>query len=257
MENKLIDVIDKIKTPLALSGLIIIVLYYIYRQILSLNIFSEIGESNTFLLLDKTIGILFYLAILSIILGTIGYLSSLFIKPESGQEKVIRKPAHLVFSKVEISNSVEREGKGHHSSAFQHKGVYTLNFLLSNSGDNILVVKKVNLIILKCKKHEPKFDGSITIEAGPLRVFTIDAQKLTHKTPKYTLQNRLIEIEPNQVVGYETKFSSDEHFFFTVMLSFEWIDAITAKTEVSFSDKIELDFPYYNRFGRQISEIGK
>ena len=77
---KLLGVAEKVKTPLALSGLVIIVLYLIFKQVLSLNVFSNIGSSNTFVLLQNLLSMVFWLAILSIVLGVGSYILAMVLK---------------------------------------------------------------------------------------------------------------------------------------------------------------------------------
>ncbi len=66
---KLFGVAEKVKTPLALSGMVIVVLYLIFNKVLSLNVFANIGESNTFILLQSVLSKVFWIAIVAIVLG--------------------------------------------------------------------------------------------------------------------------------------------------------------------------------------------
>ncbi len=72
---KLFAVADRVKTPLALAGTVVIALYLIYRQVLSLSIFSNIGSQPTFLVIQSIIDKLFWLAILALVLGVGSYLA--------------------------------------------------------------------------------------------------------------------------------------------------------------------------------------
>lgn len=73
--DKLMNTASKIKTPLTLSGIVIVVLYAIYRQVLSLDVFEKIGSNSTFILLQNILDKLFWLALFAIILGVISYLT--------------------------------------------------------------------------------------------------------------------------------------------------------------------------------------
>ena len=73
--DKISALTAKIKTPLALSGFVFAVLYGIYRQVLSLNVFSNIGSSSTFQLLQDVLGKLFWLALVALILGVASYIA--------------------------------------------------------------------------------------------------------------------------------------------------------------------------------------
>jgi hypothetical protein len=70
-------ILKQIRTPLSLAGLTIIVLYLLYSQILKMDIFAPLKLDATYQLLDKILGYLFWLALVSVILGAIGYLSHL------------------------------------------------------------------------------------------------------------------------------------------------------------------------------------
>lgn len=72
----ILTVANKVKTPLALSGLVIVVLYLIFKQILSLNVFSNIDSSSTFILLQNILGKVFWLAVITIVLGIGSYILS-------------------------------------------------------------------------------------------------------------------------------------------------------------------------------------
>ena len=72
--EKLVGITKRVRTPLALSGVIVAVLYAIYRQVLSLNVFESIGSNPTFLLLQNVLNKLFWLALVSIVLGVASYL---------------------------------------------------------------------------------------------------------------------------------------------------------------------------------------
>jgi hypothetical protein len=75
---KLFALADRIKTPLALAGAIVVALYLLYRQVLSLGIFSTLGSQPTFLVLQSIINKLFWLAVLALVLGVSSYLAVAF-----------------------------------------------------------------------------------------------------------------------------------------------------------------------------------
>ncbi|SRR6266567_4151299 len=72
----LINLAAKVRTPLSLAGLIIVVLFLIYRQLLSLNIFENVGSNATFLILEDILNKLFWLAIVALVLGIASYLTT-------------------------------------------------------------------------------------------------------------------------------------------------------------------------------------
>jgi hypothetical protein len=77
--TKALKIANKVKTPLSLAGITIIVLYAIYRQILSLDIFENIGQDSTFILLQNILDKLFWLALISILLGVFSYLVTIIL----------------------------------------------------------------------------------------------------------------------------------------------------------------------------------
>lgn len=74
METKLLKLATKIATPLSLASLVVLVLYLLFRTILTLPVFSQLAEGNTFLLLMAIINKLFVLALVGLVLGIGGYL---------------------------------------------------------------------------------------------------------------------------------------------------------------------------------------
>lgn len=77
--DKLMGIASKVKTPLTLSGIVVIVLYAIYRQVLSLDVFENVGANSTFVLLQNVLDRLFWLAQIAIILGVVSYLTTFIL----------------------------------------------------------------------------------------------------------------------------------------------------------------------------------
>jgi len=73
----------KIRTPLALAGLVIIIFYAIYKEVLSLNIFTNVGGNSTFLIIENIIEKVFWLAVLALVLGVISYLFTYLLSYKS------------------------------------------------------------------------------------------------------------------------------------------------------------------------------
>lgn len=74
--SKIATILDRIKTPLTLGGLVVVVLYGLYNQILKLPGFSAALPSGaTAQLLQDIIRYLFWLAILAVVLGVGSYLA--------------------------------------------------------------------------------------------------------------------------------------------------------------------------------------
>lgn len=73
---KVATVLNRVKTPLTLGGLVVLVLYGLYSQILKLPGFAAALSSGTVAqLLQEIIKYLFWLAILAVILGVGSYLA--------------------------------------------------------------------------------------------------------------------------------------------------------------------------------------
>ena len=71
--KKLIQQIARVSTPLSISGLVITVLYGIYRSVVEQSDFSLLGKSETFILVDKIVSYLFVLALAALCLGITAY----------------------------------------------------------------------------------------------------------------------------------------------------------------------------------------
>src|SRR5438067_2551359 len=89
----LLNLAVKIRTPLALAGLVIVIFYAIYKEILSLNIFEKVGGTSTFLIIENIIDKVFWLAIVALVLGVLSYLFTYFLsyknKPLSSNVSLI------------------------------------------------------------------------------------------------------------------------------------------------------------------------
>jgi hypothetical protein len=72
--GKVAGVLRGVRTPLSLGGLAIIVLCVVYNRVLGLGIFSTINASQTSNLLTTMVGYVFWLALIAVVLGGIGYL---------------------------------------------------------------------------------------------------------------------------------------------------------------------------------------
>lgn len=74
--SRIAAVLDRIKTPLTLGGLVILVLYGLYSQILKLpGLSGQLPAGAAFQLLQDIVNYLFWLAILAVVLGVGSYLA--------------------------------------------------------------------------------------------------------------------------------------------------------------------------------------
>jgi len=80
--TKLGGVLKGVRTPLSLGGLTVVVLCVIYNRILGLGIFSTISGSQTTRLVSTMVTYVFWLAIVAVVLGVIGYL----IRPSAAND---------------------------------------------------------------------------------------------------------------------------------------------------------------------------
>lgn len=87
--KSIFDTASNISTPLALAGITVIVLFFIYRTVLKKKIFSRQKEGNTFKIINRIITYLFVLALVSILLGVSGYLYNKYEKTNSSKNPSI------------------------------------------------------------------------------------------------------------------------------------------------------------------------
>src|SRR2546422_647729 len=81
--QELLNVGLKVRTPLALAGLALVVLYAIYKEVLSLNIFEKIGSNATFLVIQGILDKIFWLALIALVLGVATYLVTVILAHKS------------------------------------------------------------------------------------------------------------------------------------------------------------------------------
>ncbi len=63
-----------VRTPLTLGGLAVIVLCIIYNKILGLGIFPQLTSGEASALLTTMVDYVFWLALVAVVLGILGYL---------------------------------------------------------------------------------------------------------------------------------------------------------------------------------------
>jgi hypothetical protein len=84
--GKLVDSARRVRTPLAVSGLVVVVLYLVYQQVLSLPVFSQLQAVQTFQILNSVLVYVFVLAIISIMLGFVGFIATPWLKRYSNKK---------------------------------------------------------------------------------------------------------------------------------------------------------------------------
>lgn len=102
--TKIGGVLDRIKTPLTLGGLVVLVLYEIYSQILKLGIFPQLTATSAAVIVQDIIRYMFWLAVLAVVLGVGSYLAIHFVtqlKPVDTEGSIPLKPIHKERKKKE------------------------------------------------------------------------------------------------------------------------------------------------------------
>jgi len=109
----------KIRTPLALAGLVIIIFYAIYKEVLSLNIFSNVGANSTFLIIENIIDKVFWLAVLALVLGVISYLFTYLLSYKS---KSLSSNVSLIDASLDRRRSPYQQHTEDGIIKIRHKG---------------------------------------------------------------------------------------------------------------------------------------
>jgi hypothetical protein len=78
-------ILNRIKTPLTLAGLALLVFYGIFSKVLDLKVFSTLKEANTASLLSRVLSYAFVLALVCVVLGVASFLVTHWVRP---------RPAH-------------------------------------------------------------------------------------------------------------------------------------------------------------------
>ncbi len=100
MITSVFEIAAKVSTPLALSGLTLAVLFFIFRQLLAKNIFPELARATGGALLRQIVDRLFVLALVAMFLGTAGYLLPLLAPRVARSELPSTAAAETVLSQL-------------------------------------------------------------------------------------------------------------------------------------------------------------
>src|SRR5262249_33829932 len=71
--NSIFEIASKVSTPLGLGGLIAAIVFFIFREILSKNFLPTLSRGASGAIIQNIVNKLFYLAVLALCLGFIGY----------------------------------------------------------------------------------------------------------------------------------------------------------------------------------------
>jgi len=120
--EKLFILAGKVKTPLILSGLVVSVLYGIYKQILSLDVFENIGANSTFVILQSMLEKVFWLALISIVLGVASYLTTFVL---SRKQPAHKSNVSLIDASLDPHNSAYEQNNEKGKKNIKPKGKET------------------------------------------------------------------------------------------------------------------------------------
>lgn len=76
----LFRVTERVKTPMALSGLVVVALYLVFSRVLSLPVFGDLGQDHTYQLLHEVLRYVFWLAIVAVLLGAGSFVLALVLR---------------------------------------------------------------------------------------------------------------------------------------------------------------------------------
>jgi len=109
--EKLFKVVEQVKTPLSLAGAVLIVFYLLLQQVLNLRVFENIGSSSTAILLHEIVQYLFWLALISILLGVASYVVAIIL---NHQLRSRESDVQLIDARLDpqTSNYEEHEQNG-------------------------------------------------------------------------------------------------------------------------------------------------
>jgi hypothetical protein len=79
--------LEKIRTPLALGGLTVLVLFFLYDKILDLKIFPKLEGIYAYGLIKTLLNNVFWLALLAVLLGGVSYLLQFLSRGRPAEEK--------------------------------------------------------------------------------------------------------------------------------------------------------------------------
>lgn len=79
--NRFAGIVDRVKTPLTLAGLALLIFYGILSKVLDLQVFAPLQEANTAATLERVLTYTFVLAIVCVVLGGLSFILGQVLKP--------------------------------------------------------------------------------------------------------------------------------------------------------------------------------
>jgi p-aminobenzoyl-glutamate transporter AbgT len=79
--SRFTSLLERVKTPLSLGGLALLIFYGVLSKMLSLKIWASLHESNTLVLLSRILNYTFIIALICVILGVASFLVTRLVNP--------------------------------------------------------------------------------------------------------------------------------------------------------------------------------
>jgi len=100
--NSIFEIASKVSTPLALAGVVVAVLFLIFRQIIKKNIFPKLTVALAGTIIQSIINKMFILALVAIVLGFAGYVVATFaLEPKLPPDSItISLPSGMSFQEA-------------------------------------------------------------------------------------------------------------------------------------------------------------
>lgn len=151
--EKIIEIASNVSTPIALSGLIAAFLFFIFRKILGMNIFSKISQNNSFKILQLIINKIFIVSIVAMILGFFGYILPFLLAINSVQDTAsIKRDNQLLvkYGRFEpMPTFFTPEQKGFKSDFYETAFLY---ITLQNIDNEPIILTSMDASEIKGKK---------------------------------------------------------------------------------------------------------
>ncbi len=98
---KLFEIATNVSTPIALAGLVVMVLYAVVRQMLKAGLFPQLDKSAGGRAVNMILKGLFILSIIAMVLGFAGYIVSLYAPPRAAQNGATKDDVAALSKKLD------------------------------------------------------------------------------------------------------------------------------------------------------------
>src|SRR5262245_41591364 len=117
--------VKRIRTPLTLAALVVIVLYAIFKAVIFLDIFESVGSQGTLILIGSVINKLFYLALVAIVLSVGAYVFSLFVSRDHSKKTNAEQELPLTSLSQQLASAYARRISDWFSTCYAELQKYT------------------------------------------------------------------------------------------------------------------------------------